>query len=133
MGLRSVRRMKNTVTDFDPADLDLEHFGNRRWQLVAEWAWAALLAAGVLVIGLFVAVIGPLFALACDSCQDGLRGQLRFQGAFFAVAWFAVPLTAVGTAVAIFFPRGGTRAAFIGVGVLAMLQLVMMTLGQDAA
>ncbi|MFD9500482.1 hypothetical protein [Streptomyces sp. NPDC060035] len=125
--------MKNTGADLDSADLDPEYFGNRRWQVAAEWAWPAFLAAGVLVIGLFVGVLGPLLALACDSCQDGIRGRLRFQGAFFAVAWFAVPLTASGTAVGVFFPRGGTRVAVIGTGVLAVLQLVMMVLGHYAA
>lgn len=122
--------MKNTGADSRSVPLDLENFGDRRWQVLADAAWSAFLAAGVLVVGLLVGGLGPLVALACDSCQDGIRGQLRFQGAFFAVAWFAVPLTAVGTAVGVFFPRGGTRMAVIGTGVLLLLQLVMMVLGR---
>lgn len=100
---------------------------------LADWAWLAFLAVLVMFTGFLVAVLGPLFAIACSSCQDGVRGSLRFDGAFFAVAWYAVPLTTVGTMVGMFFPRGGTRVAAIGMGALALLMVVLMTLGQYGA
>lgn len=125
--------MKSNGTVFDPAALDEADFGGMDRRTAADWAWLAFLAVLVLITGFFVAVLGPLLALSCATCEDGLRGPLRFDRAFFTVAWYGVPITTVGTAIGMFFPRGGTRVAAIGMGALVFLLFVMMTLGQYGA
>lgn len=95
----------------------------------ADWAGLVLLAVAVLVSGVLVGVLGPLFAIACESCQDGVRSPLRFGDALLA-AQGAVPLTVLGTVVGIFMPRGGARAGGIGLAALAMLLMLMVVLGQ---
>ena len=122
--------MKNNGTAFDPAGLDAADFDGRDRRTIGDWAWLAFLAVLVMFIGFFVGTFGPLLAIACSSCEDGVRGSLRFSRTFFAVAWYAVPLTTLGTMVGLFFPRGGTRVAVLGLGALALLMVVLMTLGQ---
>ncbi|WP_326698107.1 hypothetical protein OG909_12620 [Streptomyces sp. NBC_01754] len=98
----------------------------------ADWAWLAFLALLMLVTGLFVAALGPLLAIACSSCQDGVRDPAHFD-VLAAVAWYGVPLTVLGSVVGMFFRRGGTRAAAIGFGVLAVLLVVILALGVTPA
>ncbi|MGW9171333.1 hypothetical protein [Streptomyces decoyicus] len=87
-----------------------------------SWHW---------VVGFFEAGLGPLFAIACDSCRDGVRSP-HLSSLLMAVAWYGVPLTAIGTVVGIYLPRGGGRAGAIGLGVLAALMCVMVFIGQLA-
>ncbi|MDJ1136623.1 hypothetical protein [Streptomyces iconiensis] len=121
-----------TVPDPDPGS-DSERLHARGGRTALDWAGLVLLAAGVLVLGAFAGLFGPLLAVACDSCQDGIRGPLRFDAALVAVAWIAVPLTTLGTVIGTFLPRGGARVGGIGVAVLVALLLVMQALGQFTA
>lgn len=107
--------------------------GARRRPTAADFALRAALAMGVLVAGFLVGVFGPLLAIACDSCQDGVRDPLRFDGALIAVAYYAVPFTALGTAVGVFLPRRGLRVGGIGLGALLVLLLAMLVLGRFPA
>ncbi|MBO8202827.1 hypothetical protein JW613_31800 [Streptomyces smyrnaeus] len=102
--------------------------GQRR--TAAEWAGLALLAVVVLLFGAFVHVFGPLLAISCSSCQDGVRSPLRFGEALFAVSAVAVPLTTLGTVVALFAARRGARAGGIGLCALLLLLLAEQLLGQ---
>ncbi|MET9863340.1 hypothetical protein ABZY93_29375 [Streptomyces smyrnaeus] len=109
-----------------------EHGGGaaRQRRTAAEWAGLALLAVVVLVLGAFVHVLGPLLAISCSGCQDGIRSPLRFGEALFAVSAVAVPLTTLGTVVALFAARRGARAGGIGLCALLLLLLVEQLLGQ---
>ncbi|MFI9240519.1 hypothetical protein [Streptomyces sp. NPDC053079] len=107
--------------------------GHRPRRTAADWVGLAVLAVAVLVAGAFVGVLGPLFAIACDSCQDGIRGPLRFGDELMAVAANAVPLATLATVAGIFHPRGGARAGGIGLGALTLLLVVMLSLGRFTA
>lgn len=96
----------------------------------AAWVGLAFLALAVLATGIFMSVLGPLLAIACNTCQDGVRGSLQFGSALLALARFLVPLTTLGTVVGIFLPRGGARAGGIGLGLLVLLLFAMLALGQ---
>ncbi|WP_190024571.1 hypothetical protein [Streptomyces hiroshimensis] len=98
----------------------------------ADWVWLVVVAAAVIAFGAFAGVLGPLLAIACDSCQDGIRGPLRFDGVFAAV-WGLVPLVTLGTVAGIFLPRGGARVGAYGLGALALLLTVMLILGRITA
>ncbi|MFE0761090.1 hypothetical protein [Streptomyces smyrnaeus] len=102
--------------------------GQRR--TLTEWAGLALLAVVVLLFGAFVHVFGPLLAISCSSCQDGVRSPLRFGEALFAVSAVAVPLTTLGTVVALFAARRAARASGIGLCALLLLLLAEQLLGQ---
>lgn len=123
--------MENTGTDSDSVAPGPDGLRPRR--TADDWAWLAALTVGVLIIGAVVAVAGPLFAIACDSCQDGVSSPLLFGDVIFAVAWYVVPLTTLGTVVGMFLPRGGARVGGIGVGVLIMLLFAMLILAQFTA
>lgn len=126
--------MENTSTASAPAaPAPGRRPGHRPRRTAADWAWLAVLAVVVLVVGAFVGVLGPLFAIACDSCQDGIRGPLRFGDELMAVAVNAVPLATLATVVGIFHPRGGARAGGIGLGVLTSLLVLMLSLGRFTA
>jgi hypothetical protein len=56
-------------------------------------------------------------------------GGPEFANALVLVAWFGVPLTTL-TTVAGIFPPGGARAGGIGLGVLAVLVVTLLALGQ---
>ncbi|WP_101255122.1 hypothetical protein [Streptomyces barkulensis] len=99
----------------------------------ADRAASAGLAVTVLVAGFFTGVIGPLIAIACGSCQDGVRGPLRFDAALIAVAQYAVPLVTLGTVAGVFASRSYGRAACAGLGVLAALLVTMLVLGRFTA
>ncbi|WP_432107253.1 hypothetical protein [Streptomyces sp. AA1529] len=99
----------------------------------AEWAGLVFLAAAVLIFGAMVFVLGPLLAISCSACQDGVRGPLRFGTALTVTDSVGVPLTMLGTLVAMFAVRRGAQAAGIGLGVLLLLLLVQLALGQITA
>jgi len=107
--------------------------GPDRLNTAADWAWRTVLAVGVLVVGAFVGVIGPLLAIACDSCQDGIREPLRFDDALIVIAYYVVPLTTLVTVVGVFLPRRGLRAGGIGLGALLVLLVAMLLLGRFTA
>ncbi|GAA2611212.1 hypothetical protein [Streptomyces axinellae] len=98
----------------------------------SQWAGLALLAVAVLVFGAFVLVFGPLLAISCtdSDCLGGVRGPLLFGEALLAVAWYGVPLTTLGTLVAMFGMRRGARAGGIGLCALLLLLLLEQFLGQ---
>ncbi|WP_431984206.1 hypothetical protein [Streptomyces qinglanensis] len=104
-----------------------------RPRTAAEWAGLVLLAAAVLIFGAMVFVLGPLLAISCSACQDGVRGPLRFGTALTVTDSVGVPLTTLGTLVAMFAVRRGAQAAGIGLGVLLLLLLVQLALGQITA
>lgn len=123
--------MENIDTPFDSGSPFLDDPDRRPRRSVADWGWLTVLAMGVLAVGFFVGGLGPLFAIACDTCQDGVRNPHSID-VLIALAWYVVPLTTLGTVVAIFLPRGGGRAGAIGLGVLVALLLLMVSLGQLA-
>ncbi|MFI6349498.1 hypothetical protein [Streptomyces sp. NPDC050560] len=123
--------MKSTLTD-DDAPLELSGAGQTRRPSPGDLAWRAFLAVLVMAFGWFVGVVGPLFAIACTSCQDGVRDP-RFYGALTTLAWYVVPLTVVGTVVGLFLPRAGARAGWTGTGVLFVLLIAIVALGQAPA
>ncbi|MFI8854043.1 hypothetical protein ACIGW3_28140 [Streptomyces sp. NPDC053499] len=95
----------------------------------AEWLGLICLAGLVLLFGAFVYVFGPLLAISCTDCQDGVRGPLKFEGALLAVAFYAVPLATLGSLIALFTSRRGARAGAIGLGALLLLLLTEQLLG----
>ncbi|MFG2365665.1 hypothetical protein ACGFY3_29115 [Streptomyces mirabilis] len=94
-----------------------------------DWAGLTALAMLVLVTGGLVATFGPLLAIACDTCQDGVRTP-HFENALILVAWLGVPLTTLLTVAGIFLPRGGAKAGGIGLGVLTVLMVALLALGR---
>ncbi|MEK8143755.1 hypothetical protein NKH18_22315 [Streptomyces sp. M10(2022)] len=124
--------MKDTAAASDSADPDLELLRSPYLSTIADWAWRVFLAVGVLIIGLVAATLGPLFAVACDTCQDGVHGELRFKAR-------SSPSPGTGCHSPLWRRRspssspGGTRAALIGIGVMALLLLVLMALGEYGA
>ncbi|MFI1159200.1 hypothetical protein [Streptomyces sioyaensis] len=121
--------MENIDAPFDSGSPFLDDCDGRPRRSVADWGWLTVLAMGVLAVGFFVGGLGPLFAIACDACQDGVRNPHSID-VLIAIAWYVVPLTTLGTVVGIFLPRGGGRAGAIGLGVLVALLLLMVFLGQ---
>jgi hypothetical protein len=95
-----------------------------------EWIGLAALAVTVLIAGAFVGLLGPLLAVSCSGCQDGIRSPLRFEEALIAVAFVAVPLTSLGTVVGIFAARRGALAGGIGLCALVLLFVAQQILGQ---
>ncbi|MGA6152372.1 hypothetical protein ACPEIC_03460 [Stenotrophomonas sp. NPDC087984] len=124
--------MENTRTASDGAGGPDRRAAPRPRSAVG-WAGLVVLAVGVLVLGVFVGLVGPLFAIACDSCPDGVRGPQRFGDALIAIARYVVPFATLGTIVGMFHPRGGARVGGIGLGVLVMLLFLMVALGQSTA
>ncbi|MGW2628760.1 hypothetical protein ACWC2K_05425 [Streptomyces chattanoogensis] len=57
-----------------------------------------------------VGVMGPLMAIACDSCQNGVRNPL-LGDALIAIAQYAVPITVLGTATGISCPAAVPTSA----------------------
>ncbi|MFD7707740.1 hypothetical protein ACFV6E_18075 [Streptomyces sp. NPDC059785] len=95
----------------------------------AQWAGLAVLAIVVLLTGAFVYVFGPLLAISCGSCQDGVRDVGAGAGTvLLALARFGVPLTVLGAIGAMAHSRGGARAGAIGLGVLVALLIAMAAL-----
>ncbi|WP_367323482.1 hypothetical protein [Streptomyces sp. HUAS ZL42] len=107
--------------------------GRRRARTAADWAGLTVFAVLVLLVGAFVYLIGPLLAITCAACEDGVRGPLRFADALLAVARVGVPLVVFGTVAGLFHPRGGARAGAVGLGALVVLFVVMLCLGQVTA
>ncbi|OEV03142.1 hypothetical protein [Streptomyces oceani] len=99
---------------------------------VADWLGLVLLSLLVLFVGGFTGVLGPLFAISCESCQDGIRIPL-FDEVLLLIAFVLVPLTTFVSVVATFLPRGGARAGGIGLGTLLVLFVVMLAIGQIPA
>lgn len=128
--LPSLSGMDNSGNAAD-SPASLEPAGLRPRRTVADWGWLAVLAMGVLAAGFVVGVIGPLFAIACDTCQDGVRNP-RFVKVLITLAWYVVPATTLGTVVGIFLPRGGARAGVIGLGALMVLLIAMVFIGRVA-
>jgi hypothetical protein len=131
-GLRTVRGMENTSADSasdlvapGPDDISL-----RPRRTAAETAGLAFLAIVVLIVGAFIGLFGPLLAIACDSCQDGVRNPLPSASTLIIfIAQCGVPVAVLGTVIGMFHPRGGARAGSIGLGVLVVLQFAMFLLG----
>ncbi|KAF4405401.1 MULTISPECIES: hypothetical protein [Streptomyces] len=96
----------------------------------ADRAGLAALALLVLGTGAFVGLLGPLLAIACSSCQDGVRSPLVFGEAIVVIARAVLPLAVLGTLVAIFHPRGGARAGGTGLLVLVLIFVLMLFLGR---
>ncbi|MFT9471802.1 hypothetical protein [Streptomyces sp. 11-1-2] len=124
--------MENTGTASDGA-AGPDRRGAPRRRTAAGWAGLIVLAVGVLVLGLFVGLVGPLLAIACGSCPDGVRGPQRFGDALIAITRYAVPFATLGTVMGMFHPRGGARVGGIGLGALVMLLILMLALGQSTA
>ncbi|WP_406476604.1 hypothetical protein [Streptomyces sp. NBC_01615] len=112
--------MENTGIALDPAEPR---------PTAGEWAGRTALALLVLFIGGFVWMLGPLLAIACGDCPDGVRTPSHGD-ALITVARGVVPLVTLGTAFGIFVPRGGARVGGIGLGVLVVLFVVVLVLGQ---
>ncbi|AJZ83536.1 MULTISPECIES: hypothetical protein [Streptomyces] len=129
--------MENTKTAADGAACEgaagPDRCGVPRRRTAVGWAGLVVLAVGVLLLGVFVGLVGPLFAIACDSCPDGVRGPRRFGDALIAITRYAVPLATLGTIMGMFHPRGGARVAGIGLGALVVLLILMVALGQSTA
>lgn len=132
-GLRSVVGMENNGTVSASAALGPDRLAEPGNRSAAEWVGLVSLAIAVLVAGVLVGLLGPLFAIACDSCQDGVRSPQRFGDALIAIAQGAVPLTVVATVAGMFLPRGGARVGGIGLGVLVLLLIVMLAIGEAGA
>ncbi|MGW0081514.1 hypothetical protein [Streptomyces sp. NPDC003393] len=98
-----------------------------------EWFGLVVLALFVLLADAVVGVVGPLLGIACATCQDGVRGPLRFGGALTALARFGVPLVTLGTLAGVFHPRWGARAGGIGLGLLGVLFRAILALGRVTA
>ncbi|MFE6775941.1 hypothetical protein [Streptomyces sp. NPDC057702] len=94
---------------------------------------AVALAVLALFSGAFVALVGPWLAMARDPCQDGVRGPLAFGAAVFPLARCGGPLVAVGAVAAMVGTRRAAGACGVGLGVLALLFVVILALGQVAA
>ncbi|MGK5629921.1 hypothetical protein [Streptomyces sp. URMC 123] len=105
-----------------------ERDGGRR-RTALERVGLVALAVVVLLAGVVTGLIGPLLAISCPSCADGVRSPL-FGDALIAVCWYVVPLVTVGTVAAMFLLRNGARAGRIGLGVLAALFFVELALGR---
>jgi hypothetical protein len=97
-------------------------------QSLTDWGCRVFCALLVLGFGLVSSVLVPLLSLACSTCQDGIRSP-RFVLAMMALAQFAVPAAAIGTAVGILVPRLGPRVAWISGGVLGTLLVAVLVLG----
>ncbi|MFG2474131.1 hypothetical protein [Streptomyces fagopyri] len=95
----------------------------------SEWAALTFLALLVLITGVIVATLGPLLAVACDTCQDGVRAT-DSADTLVLVARTGVPLVTTATVAGIFLPRGGAKAGGIGLGVLMVLMVILLALGR---
>ncbi|MFF2997207.1 hypothetical protein ACFVTC_22005 [Streptomyces sp. NPDC057950] len=93
-----------------------------------EWAVLTVLASLVLATGALVATFGPLLAVACDTCQDGVR-TTGSTDALVLLALAGVPLVTLATVAGIFLSRGGAKAAGVGLGALMVLMVVLSALG----
>jgi hypothetical protein len=74
----------------------------------------------------------PLMAVACNTCQDGVRNP-RFSLVMMALAWYAVPAAALATAAGVLLPRLSARVVWISGGVLGLLLVAILVLGQIPA
>lgn len=101
-----------------------------RQRTTADYVGLAALALAVLFAGFLVGALGPLLAIACDTCQDGVRDPLPLLDVLLAVDRVGVPLVTVGTLAGLFLPRGGARAGAIGLGLLALLFVATLALGR---
>ncbi|MDI3417990.1 hypothetical protein [Streptomyces luteolus] len=90
-----------------------------------------MLVLFTLGFGFAVKLFGPLLAIACDSCQDGVR-TLRFGGAIEILSDYVVPVVTLVTAVAFLAPDDGVKAGVIGLAILGALFFVMVALGHAA-
>ncbi|MFE5137739.1 hypothetical protein ACFRDV_08670 [Streptomyces fagopyri] len=95
----------------------------------SEWAALSVLAILVLITGGIVATLGPLLAVACDTCPDGVRAT-DSADTLVLVARTGVPLVTAATVAGILLPRGGAKAAGTGLGVLAVLMVTLLVLGR---
>lgn len=95
---------------------------------LGDWVWCCVLAVLVLFAGLVTGIVGPLLAISCSTCQDGV-GAVRGGDTLLVIAQGVVPLVTLGTVVGIFLPKGGTRVGLAGGGVLTVLFVVMQALG----
>ncbi|MDI3421747.1 hypothetical protein [Streptomyces luteolus] len=101
-------------------------------EVAVDMVARVMLAVLTLGFGFAVKLFGPLLAIACDSCQDGVR-TMRFAGVIeFLSGYVLLPVT-LAAAVAFLIPDGGVKAGAIGLCVLGMLFFVMLALGQVAA
>lgn len=101
-----------------------------RQRTTADYVGLTVLALAVLFAGFLVGALGPLLAIACDTCQDGVRDPLPLLDVLLAVDRVGVPLVTVGTLAGLFLPRGGARAGAIGLGLLALLFVATLALGR---
>ncbi|AXK35610.1 hypothetical protein DVA86_26200 [Streptomyces armeniacus] len=82
--------------------------------------------------GVVVGLLGPLLAIACETCEDGVRNP-RFGDTLITVAQLAVPLTTLAAGAGTFLPRQGVRVGLAGLGTLILLLITMLALGEVAA
>jgi hypothetical protein len=98
----------------------------------AGHAFRAFLALLVAAFGGIIAVLVPLLAIDCGTCEDGVRNP-RYVETLAALAWYVVPATTLATIVVLFLPRRGMRLGAVGAGVLVVLLVLVLSLGQIPA
>ncbi|MHB9859449.1 hypothetical protein [Streptomyces sp. YIM S03343] len=116
-------------------DQDLPELADERSVLGRSLVdWFNRIAGALLVLGLgwVSSALVPLLAVACDTCQDGIRNP-RFSLVMMALAYYAVPAAALATAVGILLPRLSARVVWISGGVLGVLLVAVFVLGQIPA
>lgn len=91
---------------------------------------APLLGVALVLVGAFVALLGPLLAVACTDCLDGVRGPLRFPVALLTLAHYVVPLVTVGGLVVMSRSRRRVRAGAVSLCAVLVLALAVMALGR---
>ncbi|MFI2027275.1 hypothetical protein [Streptomyces buecherae] len=127
--------MENTGTAPAPASASAsatEPAGgdDQRARAAARGLGLAVLVAAVLVSGVFITFLGPLFAIACDTCEDGVRGTLAYGDALIAVARYGVPLATFATLAGMVASRRPGRVGGFGLGAQWSLFVVVVALGQ---
>ncbi|QKW50676.1 hypothetical protein [Streptomyces buecherae] len=104
--------------------------GDQRARAAARGLGLAVLVAAVLVSGVFITFLGPFFAIACDTCEDGVRGTLAYGDALIAVARYGVPLATFATLAGMVASRRPGRVGGFGLGAQWSLFVVVVALGQ---
>lgn len=103
--------------------------GRRRRGALA-YVGLALFALALILLSVLTMFLAPLFALACGSCEHGVR-QPAFEELVLFLPMVVAPVTALGTAAAMFAARRGALVGFVGLlaqGVIFPLTLLLARL-----